>query len=73
VSLNIYCELKIRETDLCTCGTAPMTTEHLLQECPSYDNERSETGTKAVTLHNKLYGDEENLEMTTSVFKRINV
>jgi hypothetical protein len=45
---------EIGETELCTCGTAPMTAEHLLQECPSYDNERSETWEQAVTLQDKL-------------------
>jgi hypothetical protein len=69
---NMYHTFKIGETDLCTCGTAPMTAEHLLQECPSYDNERSETWEQAVTLQDKLYGDAENLRLTIRFFKRIN-
>jgi hypothetical protein len=39
----------IGETDLCTCGTAPMTAEHLLQECQSYSSEKTETWEQAVT------------------------
>ena len=70
---HMYNKFKIGETDLCTCGTAPMTAEHLLQECPSYTNERTETWERAVTLQDKLYGDSVNLKLTTSFFKRINV
>ena len=69
----MYNKFKIRETDLCTCGTAPMTAEHLLQEYPSYNSERTETWERAVTLQDKLYGDSVNLKLTTSFFKRINV
>jgi hypothetical protein len=69
----MFHKFKIGETNLCTCGTAPMTAEHLLQECPNYSNERTETWEQAVTLQDKLYGDAENLELTTNFFKRINV
>jgi hypothetical protein len=62
----MYYKFKIGETDLCTCGTAPMTAEHLLQECQSYISERTETWEQ--TLQDKLYGDAENLELTTSFF-----
>jgi hypothetical protein len=50
-----------------------MTAEHLLQECPNYSSERAETWEQAVPLQDKLYGDAENLELTTSFFERINV
>ena len=70
---HMYNKFKIGETDLCTCGTAPMTAEHLLQECPSYNSERVETWVRAVTLQEKLDGDAENLELTTNFFKRVNV
>jgi hypothetical protein len=69
----MYHKLKIVETEFCTCGTAPMTAEHLLQECSSYKCERTETWEQAITLQDKLYGDAENLELTTSFVKPINV
>jgi hypothetical protein len=47
----MYNKFKIGETDLCTCGTAPMTAEHL-QECPSYNSERMETWERAVSRTN---------------------
>jgi hypothetical protein len=53
----MFHKYEIGETNLCTCGTAPMTAEHLLQTCPTYSNERTETWQQPVTLHEKLYGD----------------
>jgi hypothetical protein len=50
-----------------------MTAEHLLLICPSYSNERTDTWEQPVTLHEQLYGDAWNLELTTAFFKRINL
>ena len=69
----MYNKYRIGDSDQCTCGTAAMTAEHLLEECPSYNAERAETWEQAATLQDKLYGDAENLELTTSFFKLINV
>lgn len=40
---HMYHKFKVGDSDMCTCGTAPMTAEHVLQECPSYKSERTET------------------------------
>jgi hypothetical protein len=69
----MYHKFKVGDPDMCTCGTAPLTAEHVLQECPSYNSERVETWEQAVTLQDKLYGDAVNLKLTTSFFKRINI
>ena len=69
----MYHKFIVGDSDMCTCGTAPMTAEHVLQECPSYNSERTETWEQAVTLQDNLYGDAVNLKLTTSFFKRINV
>ena len=50
-----------------------MTAEHLLQECPSYDSERTATWPIAVTVQDQLYGDAVNLELTTTFFNLIGV
>jgi hypothetical protein len=49
-----------------------MTAKHFLQECPSYNKERTETWEQAVTPQDKLNGDAENFELTTNFCKRIN-
>jgi hypothetical protein len=69
----MYHKYKIGETDLCTCGTAPMTAEHLLQECQSYSKERMETWEQPVILREKLYVDAVDHELCTAFFKLINV
>jgi hypothetical protein len=69
----MYHKFKIGETGLCTCGTAPMTAEHLLQDCPKYSSERLEIWEQPVTLQEQLYGSCLNLELTTDFFKLINV
>jgi hypothetical protein len=69
----MFHKYKIGEIDLCTWGTAPMTAEHLLQTCPNYNNEITDTWQQPVTLHEKLYGDAWNLELTAAFFKLIDV
>jgi hypothetical protein len=50
-----------------------MTAEHLLQDCPTYSNERMDKWEQPVTLQEQLYGSALNLELTTDFFKLINV
>jgi hypothetical protein len=45
-----------------------MTAEHLLQTCPTYSNERTDSWEQPVTLHEKLYGDVWNLELAAAFF-----
>jgi hypothetical protein len=70
---HMYHKFKIGKTNLCTCGTSPMTAEHLLQDCPTYSNERMEIWEQPVTLQEQLYGNALNLELTTDFFKLISV
>jgi ribonuclease HI len=65
---HMYHKFKVRDSDMCTCGTASMTAQHVLQECPSDNSERTEAWEQAVTLQDKLYGDAVNLKLTTSFF-----
>jgi hypothetical protein len=58
---------------MCTCGTALMTAEYLLQTCGTYSNERKETWQHPVPLHEKLYGDAGDLQLTAVFFNLINV
>jgi hypothetical protein len=69
----MFYKYKIGETNLCTCCTAPMTAEDLLQTCPNYNSERLETWEEPVSLHEKLYGDAWNLKLTAAFFKLISV
>jgi hypothetical protein len=51
----MYHKFNIGETDLCACSTASMTAEHLLQDCPTYNNEKKDTWQQLVTINDKLY------------------
>jgi hypothetical protein len=69
----MFHKYKIDENNVCTCGTAPMTAEHLLQTCPTYSNEQNDTWQHPVPFHDKLYGNAGNLELTATFFRIINV
>jgi hypothetical protein len=42
-------------------------------DLPAYSNERKDTWQHPVPLHEKLYGDAGNLELTAAFFNLINV
>ena len=58
-----YCRLKhhlhttphIGDTDMCPCGMAPMTVEHL-QDCTTHQNERKSTWPTETPVKEKIYG-----------------
>lgn len=66
-------KLKISETELCTCGTAPMTTEHILQNCPDHAGCRKDWWPKEIPLRVKLYGGLLDLERTAAFMKETEV
>ena len=54
---HLFNEFRIGQTDMCPCDTAPMTSAHLLQDCPLHANLRQETWPEETHLKDKLYGD----------------
>ena len=66
-------KLNISETELCTCGTAPMTTEHILQHCPNLARCRKDWWPKEIPLRGKLYGGLVDLERTAAFIKESEV
>ena len=61
---HLFTKLRIGETDICPCGTEPMTAEHLLQNCPLHADRRQETWPKETSLRERLYGTQEALQRT---------
>ena len=51
----MYSKLKIGQTDRCPCDTAPMTSQHLLQDCPLHDIIRQETWSYVTSLRDKFF------------------
>ena len=59
----------ISHTDECPCGTGTQTPEHLLQECPQYNDLREKTWNSDVGLEEKLYGSAAELQRTAEFVK----
>ena len=68
--INQSINLKIGQTDRCPCNTGPMTSQHLLQECPQHDIIRQQTWPDETPLRDKLYGDFQALQRTASFICR---
>ena len=73
MNAHIYSKLKLGHTNRCPCNTAPMTSQHLLQDCPFYDAIRGETWPKDTSLRDKLFGDQEALQGTAAFVRMTGV
>ena len=52
--------------DLCSCGQAAETVQHVLQDCRLYSNVRQSIWRERVDMHTKLYGPLPELEKTVA-------
>ena len=62
---HMFRAFKIGCSDLCTCGEAAETVEHVLQDCVVYRALRENVWGSQVDMATKLYGPLEELEKTT--------
>ena len=67
---HMHRSMNIVSSPLCTCGTEDQTTEHILQRCPSYQQLREQIWSDGTSLHQKLYGKKEKLEMTVGFIQQ---
>ena len=70
---HLYNKMKIGQTEMCPCDTAPMTAVHLLQDCPIHADIRQETWPETTQLKEKLYGDLAALRRTAAFVKAVGV
>ena len=63
---HIHKIFKVGETDLCSCGQAAETAQHVLQDCRLYSNVRLSIWRARVDMHTKLYGPLPELEKTVA-------
>jgi len=61
---HMFTKFRIGDSSLCPCGTANMTVEHLLQECPIHHHTRLKTWPTELPLREKLFGTLESLQCT---------
>ncbi|KAK7100293.1 hypothetical protein V1264_023271 [Littorina saxatilis] len=70
---HLFNKLKIGQSEMCTCNTAPMTTAHLLQECPLQEERRSTAWPDETPLQKKLLGDLAALKKTAAFVRATGV
>ena len=63
-------KLKLVPSPLCTCGSDNQTAEHVLQTCPTLENDRKTIWRTEVPLKQKLYGTTRELERTAHFIRR---
>ena len=66
MTYELFNKLKIGQTDRCPCDTAPMTTQHLPQDCPLHDVLKQEAWPDYPPLRDRLYGNLEALRRTAA-------
>ncbi|KAK3774642.1 hypothetical protein RRG08_052936 [Elysia crispata] len=64
---------KVGETNLCSCGEAAETAEHVLQNCQTYDALRQSIWNEAVDMTTKLYGPPHELERTAAFIAKAGI
>ena len=57
---------KVGETDLCSCGQAAETAQHVLQDCRLFSHVRQSIWRERVDMHTKLYVPLPELEKTVA-------
>ena len=66
LNAHMHKRYKLVPSPKCPCGVEDQTAEHVLQKCKRHDRERSKTWPQETTLHQKLYGDVDELRRTTT-------
>mgnify|MGYP006890290737 CR=1 FL=1 len=66
LNAHMHRKLKIVPSPTCSCGEEDQKTEHVLQICTRHQPERIAQRPSATQLHQKLYGDLEDLKKTTN-------
>ena len=63
---HMHNKLRIGPTEMCPCNTGPMTTQHLLQDCPTQDALRKTMWPDQPALRMQLFGCREELQRTAA-------
>ena len=65
LNAHMHTQLKLVPSPVCPCNEEEQTTEHVLQKCKRYHQERKTMWTSETPLHQKLYGEIQDLRRTT--------
>ncbi|XP_052257940.1 uncharacterized protein LOC127862720 [Dreissena polymorpha] len=73
LNAHMHKKYRLAPSPTCPCGTEDQTAEHILQRCKRHDQERATKWPQDTTLHQKLYGDVDDLRRTTSFIEETGV
>jgi len=59
----------VGDSEVCLCGTSPMTAEHFLQTCPIHQNLRANIWPTDLPKRGKLFGPLEGLQHTAAFIR----
>ena len=62
----MYYIFRIAESPGCPCGAPAQNEEHILQQCPTYDDLRRQFWPERTSIEEKLYGTTSNLRKTAT-------
>ena len=65
LNAHMHTQLKLVPSPVFPCGEEEQTTEHVLQRCRRHHQERTSMWTSETPLHQKLYGELQDLRRTT--------
>ena len=63
---HMYHRFRIAESPGCPCGAPAQNEEHILQQCPTYDDLRRQFWPERTSIEEKLYGTTSNLRKTAT-------
>ncbi|GFS19346.1 retrovirus-related Pol polyprotein from type-1 retrotransposable element R1 2 [Elysia marginata] len=70
---HLYKTYNIGHTDLCLCGEAAETVEHVVQDCQNYRKLRQAVWSKPTDLQTKAWGTAEEMGKTNSFIHQMGV
>ena len=67
---HMHTTMKLIQSPLCTCQTENQTADHILQDCPTFTNLRTQKWPDGMSLHQQLYGTTEDLRRTVGFIQQ---
>ena len=67
---HMYKTMKLVQSPLCTCRTGDQIADHILQDCPTFTNLRTQIWPDGISLHQQLHGTTEDLRRTVGFIQQ---
>ena len=67
---HMYKTMKLVQSPLCTCYTGDHFADHILQDCPTFTNLRTQIWPDGISLHQQLHGTTEDMRRTVGFIQQ---